>query len=230
MRKIITLCLALTVLSTVHAQRRFELPKAEKAKIEYVELQQILDNKSELNLTNLQIQSFTVKNEYLKRELKSLNTQKNADRIEKRMYERELNASQKLFIERQLTTEQLEKWSNIKEQMAQDYAEKTTMKDDLNILQHKYKLDLADIEVKYSADPKMLKLQKNNLNQYYNKKIGKLKQYYDSKALKAGEEEEYVPTLEDIANLIKDFDEQTNTSSPLNNIKIEEEGNNASEN
>ncbi|MDR2222075.1 MAG: hypothetical protein LBE34_04965 [Flavobacteriaceae bacterium] len=223
MRKIITLFLALSLLSTVHAQRKFELPKAEKAKIEYVELQQILDHKSDLNLTNLQVQSITVKNEYLKRELQSLNNQKNADRIERRMYERELSASQKLFIERQLTADQLEKWQNIKAQIAQDYADKTTLKDDLAILEHQYKLDLADLQVRYSADRDMFKIQKNNLNQYYAKKVGKLKQYYEAKAAKNGEDEEYVPTLEDIANLVKDFDEQTNNSSPLNNIRIEKE-------
>lgn len=230
MRKIITLFLALSFLSTVHAQRKFELPKAEKAKIEYVELQQILDHKSDLSLTNLQVKSITVKNEYLKRELQALNNQKNSDRIEKRMYERELNASYKLFIERQLTADQLEKWNSIKAQFVLENESHTTLKEDLTILEQQYKLDLADLTVKFSSDKKMFVLQKKNLNQYYNNRIGKLKQYYEQKASKSGEEDQYVPTLEDIANLIKDFEEQTSESSPLNNIKIEEQTSETTEN
>lgn len=222
MKKIIPLFLALSFISTINAQRKIELPKLEPARIEYVNIQEILDHKGELELTDIQTQSFIVKNEYIKRDMRDLNKKTNLERIEKKMYQKELNNSYQLFIERQLTNSQLEKWMEIKRQIDLSNEQEKTFKGDLEILHKLYAEEVKDLQIKYSADKKMYLSQKKSLANYYNIKAHKIQQYYNEKALAAElGEEETVMTLEEIANLVKDFEETTSASSPLNYINID---------
>lgn len=223
MKKLIVF-LSLIVTLTGYSQKKPVIPAAETQRMEYNDIKQILDNKDKLELTRRQIGVLTIKNEYIKRDLQFVNSQQNLKPAELKMYERDLNESYQLFIERTLTNNQLKEWGALQKNITDELEGHEDLKTDLKKLGKRHKENLKEIYNKYRYDRKLYYAQRSNARRQYETNKLKLVSYY--KAL--GEEsQEEVMSLEEIANLYKEYEDyynSANTPSPLNYLEIQEEG------
>lgn len=223
MKKLIVF-LSLMVALAGYSQKKPVIPISGVQKVEYSDIKQILDNKDKLELTRRQIGVLTIKNEYIKRDLQFVNSQQNLKPAEIKMYERDLKESYQLFIERTLTDAQLKEWGVIQKSMLAELESHENLKADLKTLEKRHKENLKEIYTKYRYDRKLYYAQRSNARRQYETNKLKLISYYKALGEENGEE---VMSLEEIANLYKEYDDyynNTNTPSPLNYLEIQEEG------
>lgn len=225
MKKIIFLFFIVTSLSSVYGQRKSKKVET-KPKVEYYDIKEIIENKTELSLTEKQIAAFTIKNEFIKRDLQNLNAKSDLDPTEIKMDRRDLAIGYKQFIERTLTDDQLENWGNIKKEIEEVKAGEKDYKSELKEIDNEYKADVKEIYRKYSKDRKIYYAQRDVAKKQYEGKKLKLQKKYEVVSVEEGAEEEKVLTLEEILNLTKEFDDYYNQSSeshPLEYLEIKEE-------
>lgn len=225
MKKIIFLFFIVTSLSSVYGQRKSKKVET-KPKVEYYDIKEIIENKTELSLTEKQMAAFTIKNEFIKRDLQNLNEKTDLAPIEVKMNRRDLVIGYKQFIERTLTEDQLENWTNIKKEIEDAKAGELDYKTELKELDSEHKAEIKEIYRKYSKDRKIYYAQRDVAKKQYEGKKLKLQKKYEIVTEEEGAEEEKVLTLEEILNLTKEFDDYYNSpsqSSPLEYLEIKEE-------
>ncbi|SDH40461.1 hypothetical protein [Myroides phaeus] len=228
MKKVIFLFLILTSLSSVYGQRKSKKVET-KPKIEYLDIREILENTSELGLTSKQTAAFTIKNEFIKRDLQNLNSKTDLDPAELKMNRRDLVIGYTQFIERTLTEDQLENWTKIKKEIEEAKAGETDYKTELRELETEYKANVKEIYRRYSKDRKIYYAQRDIARKQLEGKKLKLQKKYEVANLEEGAEDEKVLSLEEIANLTKEFDDYYNEPtqrSPLEYLEIREENSN----
>lgn len=226
MKKILLLFLILSSVTSSYAQKKSKKDdKKAEIKIEYVDIKQILDNKESLNLSPHQVTALNIKNEYIKRDLAKLNSKKTMEKVEKDMHERELKKTYDLFIKKTLNNEQFKEWTIIKKELLQEGQEELTLKQALKKLDIEYKAEVKEIYRKYKTNRKIYYAQRNIAKKNYETKKIKLVEKFEKKD-QDPEEEERVLSLEEIANLYKEYDEYyggQSQSSPLDYLDIKEE-------
>lgn len=226
MKKILLLFLILSSVTSSYAQKKSKKDdKKAEIKIEYVDIKQILDNKENLNLSPHQVTALNIKNEYIKRDLAKLNSKKTMEKVEKDMHERELKKSYDLFIKKTLNNDQFKEWTIIKKELLQEGQEELTLKQALKKLEVEYKAEVKEIYRKYKTNRKIYYAQRNIAKKNYETKKIKLVEKFEKKD-QDPEEEERVLSLEEIANLYKEYDEYyggQSQSSPLDYLDIKEE-------
>ncbi|WP_010249200.1 hypothetical protein [Myroides injenensis] len=228
MKKILLLFLILSSVTSSYAQKKSKKDdKKAEIKIEYVDIKQILENKEGLNLSQHQVTALNIKNEYIKRDLAKLNSKKTMEKVEKDMHERELKKSYDLFIKKTLNNDQFKEWTIIKKELLQEGQEELTLKEALKKLDVEYKAEVKEIYRKYKTNRKIYYAQRNIAKKNYETKKVKLIEKFEKKD-QDPEEEEKILSLEEIANLYKEYDEYyggQSQSTPLDYLDIKEEYN-----
>ncbi|MTG96921.1 MULTISPECIES: hypothetical protein [Myroides] len=227
MKKILVLFLIVsTITTTSFAQSKSKKQEEESAKkVEYVDIKLILENQETLKLTPQQATAFKIKNEYIKRDLQKLNSKKSMSDIERNMHERELKASYLTFINRNLNQEQIDQWAILKKDLTVVEEEKD-LKTVLKKLDQDYKLETKEIYRVYKHDRKLYYAQRNIAKKAYETKKRNLIEYYENKEKGIDEDQEEILTLEEIANLYKEYDDyygKQEGRSALDYLDIKEE-------
>ncbi|MCC9042560.1 hypothetical protein LNQ81_07640 [Myroides sp. M-43] len=225
MKKILLLIVILMSISTSYGQRKSKKDVEQLKKIEFTDVTEILTRKDELKLTTKQLASFSIKNEYIKRDLQSLNSKTKMEDVERGMHERNLFTGYNLFIDRTLDEDQLESWNKIKKEIAESNAVETDFKTELKQLDSQYSIDSKEIYRKYSKDRKIYYARRGVAKKQYETDKARLYAKYNQ-TMEEGEEGEKVLTLEEIAMLAKEYDEAYSNqaqSSPLEYLDIKEE-------
>ncbi len=182
----------------------------------YPDIENIISNKQELGLTPKQEAIFTIKNEYIKRDMLTLNDRTDMLPIEKINTNKKIRADYNLFIERTLNDEQMDKWSQIKINIALAASNDENFKKEAKKLYENYKTDHKEIYRKYKTDKRIYRAQVTSLRKKFDTDYQSLEKYYN-----APEKENSVMSLEEIANLVKEFDEVESTS-PLKYLNVNE--------
>lgn len=219
MKKIISLSILLLAFSVSYGQKKPVIQSSSEA-IVYKDIENILQNKAELGLTQKQEASFIVKNEYIKRDLQALNDRTDMLPVEKKETEKKVKNTYQLFIQRTLTKDQMDIWAQKKVELDLANIHDEGLKADLKTLDAIYKADQKEIYRKYGMDRTIYAAQKNTLRKKYETERLKLMQYYN-----ATEVENDVMSLEEIANLVKEFDDYYSgeaSSNPLKYLNIRE--------
>ncbi len=182
----------------------------------YSDIENILSNKQELGLTPKQEAIFTIKNEYIKRDMLTLNERTDMLQIAKINTNKKLKEDYNLFIERNLNDEQIDKWTQIKVNLALAASNNEDFKKETKRLYENFKADHKEIYRKYKSDKKIYRAQTNSLRYKFNNDYKALVNYYN-----ISDKEHDVMSLEEIANLVKEFDE-VESSSPLKYLNVNE--------
>lgn len=183
----------------------------------YPDIENILSNKQELGLTPKQEAIFTIKNEYIKRDMFTLNERTDMLQIAKINTDKKFKEDYNLFIERNLNDEQIDKWTEIKVSLALAASNNEDFKKEAKQLYKNFKTDHKEIYRKYrTTDKKVYKSQTNSLRYKFNNDYQALVNYYN-----ISDKENDVMSLEEIANLVKEFDEVESTS-PLKYLNVNE--------
>lgn len=229
MKKILLLFAILMSISTSYGQRKSKKEVEQVKKIEFTDLTEILSRKEELKLNSKQIAAFTIKNEYVKRDLQSINSKTKMEEVEKNKHQRDLFDGYNSFINRTLDEDQLETWNKAKKEMAEANIEHTDLKTELKALDAAHAIQLKEIYRKYSKDRKIYYATRDVAKKQYSADRARIYAKYNQ--TEEGTEEEKVLTLEEIALLTKEFDESygQQQSSPLEYLDIKEETNTESE-
>lgn len=192
--------------------------------VEYKDIETILENKAELGLDYKQEASFVVKNEYVKRDLQALNERTDMLPVEKQETAKKIKDSYHLFIQRTLTKDQMDIWAQKKVEYDAANKQDNGYKEDLKELEKIYKAEQREIYRKYGMDRKIYAAQKTSLRKKYDTDRQNLAEYYN-----ASNEESDVMSLEEIANLVKEFDDYyngENETNPLKYLNIRERSSN----
>ncbi|MBB1139641.1 hypothetical protein [Myroides sp. WP-1] len=213
MKKIISLSILFLSLSMTYAQKKPVLLTGNDI-IVYKDIEVLLENKGELGLNQKQEASFIVKNEYIKRDLQALNDRTDMLPVEKKETEKKVKAGYQLFIQRTLTKDQMDIWAQKKVEYDQANNIDKGLKEDLKNLDELYKAEQKEIYRKYGMDRKIYAAQKTSIRKKYDTDRLKLTEYY-----KATGEENDVMSLEEIANLVKEFDDFYNGENETNPLK-----------
>ncbi|MDM1043246.1 hypothetical protein HX004_02730 [Myroides sp. 1354] len=219
MKKIISLSILLLAFSVSYGQKKPVIQSSSEV-IVYKDIENILQNKAELGLTQKQEASFIVKNEYIKRDLQALNDRTDMLPVEKKETEKKVKNTYQLFIQRTLTKDQMDIWAQKKVEFDLANIHDEGLKADLKALDAIYKADQKEIYRKYGMDRTIYAAQKNTIRKKYETERLKLMQYYN-----ATEVENDVMSLEEIANLVKEFDDYYSgeaSSNPLKYLNIRE--------
>lgn len=219
MKKIISLSLLLLAFSASYGQRKPVIHNSSEVLV-YKDIEAILQHKAELGLSQKQEASFIVKNEYIKRDLQALNDRTDMLPVEKKETEKKVKNSYQLFIQRTLTKDQMDLWAQKKVELDLDNIQDNGLKADLKALDAIYKAEQKEIYRKYGMDRTIYAAQRNSLRKKYETDRLRLTEYYNA----SGEENE-VMSLEEIANLVKEFDDYYNgeaESNPLKYLNIRE--------
>ena len=217
MKKIISLSILLLAFSVTYAQKKPVLLTGNDL-IVYKDFELILENKGELGLDQKQEASFIVKNEYIKRDLQALNDRTDMLPVEKKETEKKVKAEYQLFIQRTLSKDQMDLWAQKKVEYDIANSVDKGLKEDLKELDALYKAEQKEIYRKYGMEKKIYAAQKTTLRKKYDTDRLKLTEYYNA----IGEESD-VMSLEEIANLVKEFDDYysgENETNPLKYLNI----------
>jgi hypothetical protein len=212
-------------ISTSYGQRKSKKAEVEQVKkIEFTDLAEILSRKEELKLNSKQIAAFTIKNEYVKRDLQSINSKTKMEEVEKNKHRRDLFDGYNSFINRTLDEDQLETWNKAKKEMAEANIEHTDLKTELKELDAAHAIQLKEIYRKYSKDRKIYYATRDVAKKQYSADRARIYAKYNQTE-EEGVEGEKVLTLEEIALLTKEFDESygQQQASPLEYLDIKEE-------
>ncbi|AJH13656.1 hypothetical protein [Myroides profundi] len=232
MKKILLLFVILMSISTSYGQRKSKKQEAPVKKIEYLDIVQILSNKDELKLTQQQVGALTIKNEYIKRDLQNLNSKAKMEEVEKNMHQRELFAGYNNFVNRTLNEDQLESWNVIKKEIAAGEEESSDLKTEMAALDSAYKAELKEVYRKYSKDRKLYYASRNVVRKQYDADKLRIYKKYNQPVEEEGAEGDKVLTLEEIANLYKEYDDYYNEpkqANPLEYLDVKEEYSNETE-
>lgn len=232
MKKILLLFVILMSISTSYGQRKSKKQEAPVKKIEYLDIVQILSNKDELKLTQQQVGALTIKNEYIKRDLQNLNSKTKMQEVEKNMHQRELFAGYNNFVNRTLNEDQLESWNVIKKEIAAGEEESSDLKTEMAALDSAYKAELKEVYRKYSKDRKLYYASRNVVRKQYDADKLRIYKKYNQPVEEEGAEGDKVLTLEEIANLYKEYDDYYNEpkqANPLEYLDVKEEYSNETE-
>ncbi|AJA68774.1 hypothetical protein HX045_04550 [Myroides odoratimimus] len=232
MKKILLLFVILMSISTSYGQRKSKKQEEPVKKIEYLDIVQILSNKDELKLTQKQVGALTIKNEYIKRDLQNLNSKTKMQEVEKNMHQRQLFAGYDNFVNRTLNEDQLESWNVIKKEIAASEEESTDLKTEMAALDSAYKAELKEVYRKYSKDRKLYYASRNVVRKQYDADKLRIYKKYNQAVEEEGEEGDKVLTLEEIANLYKEYDDYYNEptqANPLEYLDVKEEYSNETE-
>ncbi|MEC4052592.1 hypothetical protein VSP10_07280 [Myroides odoratimimus] len=232
MKKILLLFVILMSISTSYGQRKSKKQEAPVKKIEYLDIVQILSNKDELKLTQQQVGALTIKNEYIKRDLQNLNSKTKMEEVEKNMHQRELFAGYNNFVNRTLNEDQLESWNVIKKEIAAGEEESSDLKTEMAALDSAYKAELKEVYRKYSKDRKLYYASRNVVRKQYDADKLRIYKKYNQPVEEEGAEGDKVLTLEEIANLYKEYDDYYNEpkqANPLEYLDVKEEYSNETE-
>lgn len=223
MKKILLLFVILMSISTSYGQRKSKKEVEPAKKIEFTDLTEILARKDEIKLNSKQVAAITIKNEYVKRDLQSLNSKTKMEEVEKNKHQRDLFDGYNSFVNRTLDEDQLETWNKIKKEMAEASEERTDLKTELKELEVAHAADVKEIYRKYSKDRKIYYARRDVAKKQYAADRARIYAKYNQ--TEEGAEEEKVLTLEEIALLTKEFDESygQQQSSPLEYLDIKEE-------
>lgn len=213
MKKIISLSILLLAFSVSYGQRKPVIQSSSDV-IVYKDIENILQHKAELGLSQKQEASFVVKNEYIKRDLQALNDRTDMLPVEKKETEKKVKDSYQLFIQRTLNKDQMDVWAQKKVEYDLANIKDDGLKADLKALDAVYKADQKEIYRKYGMDRAIYGAQKNTLRKKYETDRLRLMEYYNA----SGEESE-VMSLEEIANLVKEFDDYYSGEAPSNPLK-----------
>ncbi|MBB1148670.1 hypothetical protein H4K35_00735 [Myroides sp. NP-2] len=213
MKKIISLSILLLTMSATYAQRKPVIMTANDIVV-YKDLETILEHKAELGLSHKQEASFVVKNEYIKRDLQALNDRTDMLPVEKNETAKKVKESYALFIQRTLTKDQMDLWAQKKVEYDLANKQDNGYKADLKELDAVYKAEQKEIYRKYGMDRKIYAAQKTALRKKYDTDRLNLAQYYN-----VTKEENDVMSLEEIANLVKEFDDYYNGENETNPLK-----------
>lgn len=213
MKKIISLSILFVVFSMAYAQKKPVIPNSSDV-IVYKDIENILQQKEELGLNKKQEAAFIVKNEYIKRDLQALNERTDMLPVEKKEAEKKVKMSYQLFIQRTLNNDQMDTWAQMKVEFDTNNIKDDGLKADLKTLETQYKVDQKEIYRKYGMDKAVYSAQKNTLRKKYEKDRLNLTQYYNTP-----EGEKEVMSLEEIANLVKEFDDYYNEEKQANPLK-----------
>ncbi|MEK6510653.1 hypothetical protein [Myroides odoratimimus] len=232
MKKILLLFVILMSISTSYGQRKSKKQEAPVKKIEYLDIVQILSNKDELKLTQQQVGALTIKNEYIKRDLQNLNSKTKMEEVEKNMHQRDLFAGYNNFVNRTLNEDQLESWNVIKKEIAAGEEESSDLKTEMAALDSAYKAELKEVYRKYSKDRKLYYASRNVVRKQYDADKLRIYKKYNQPVEEEGAEGDKVLTLEEIANLYKEYDDYYNEpkqANPLEYLDVKEEYSNETE-
>ena len=213
MKKIISLSLLLLTFSASYGQRKPVIHNTSEA-IVYKDIENILQQKAELGLSQKQEASFIVKNEYIKRDLQALNDRTDMLPVEKKETEKKVINSYQLFIQRTLTKDQMDIWAQKKVELDLANIQDNGLKADLKALDASYKAEQKEIYRKYGMDRTIYAAQRKAIRKKYETDRLRLTEYYN-----VTEEENDVMSLEEIANLVKEFDDYYNEESASNPLK-----------
>ncbi len=213
MKKIISLSILLLTMSATYAQRKPVIMTANDVVV-YKDIETILEHKAELGLSHKQEASFVVKNEYIKRDLQALNDRTDMLPVEKKETAKKIKDSYRLFIQRTLNQDQMDIWAQKKVEYDLANTQDNGYKVDLKELDAIYKAEQKEIYRKYGMDRKIYAAQKATLRKKYETDRLNLAQYYN-----AEKEENDVMSLEEIANLVKEFDDYYNGENETNPLK-----------
>ncbi|MGL4583713.1 MAG: hypothetical protein ACRCVU_12125 [Flavobacterium sp.] len=224
MKKILLLLVILMSISTSYGQRKAKNQPEPPKKIEFLDIENILSNKDELKLTAQQIGSFSIKNEYIKRDLKNLNSKTKMEDVERGMHQRNLFSGYTLFIDRTLDEDQLESWNKIKKEIAASQEVETDFKSEIKVLEVAHAAELKEIYRKYSKDRKIYYARRGVAKKQYDSDRAQIYKKYNMPVEEEGENK--VLTLEEIALLTKEYDEAFDKqpkANPLEYLDIKEE-------
>jgi len=213
MKKIISLSMLFSLFFVGYAQKKPVIQNNTET-IVYTDIENILSNKSELGLNSKQEASFVVKNEYIKRDLLVLNDRTDMLPVEKKETEKKVKESYQLFVQRILTTDQMDMWAQMKVELDNANQKDDGLKADLKSLQANYKEEQQEIYRKYRMDKQVYNAQKTISRKKYETDRLRLMQYYNMP-----ESKKDVMSLEEIANLVKEFDDYYNEESTTNPLK-----------
>lgn len=225
MKRILLLFAILMSISTSYGQRKSKKVEVEQVKkIEFTDLTEILSRKDELKLNTKQVAAFTIKSEYIKRDLQSINSKTKMEEVERNKHKRDLFDGYNSFINRTLDEDQLETWNKVKKEMAEANVEQTDLKTELKELDVAHAAQLKEIYRKYSKDRKIYYATRDVAKKQYAADRSRLYAKYNQTEEEVGEGEK-VLTLEEIALLTKEFDESygQQQASPLEYLDIKEE-------
>ncbi|WP_158961609.1 hypothetical protein [Myroides fluvii] len=214
MKKIISLSILLLAFSVTYGQRKPVIQRSSDI-IVYKDIENILQHKAELGLSQKQEASFVVKNEYIKRDLQALNDRTDMLPVEKNETEKKVKNSYQLFIQRTLNKDQMDVWAQKKVEYDLAMVNDDGLKADLKVLDALYKAEQKEIYRKYGMDRAIYTAQKNTIRKKYETDRLKLMEYYN-----VSEEENDVMSLEEIANLVKEFDDYYNGEAKSNPLKF----------
>ena len=225
MKRIFGLIIVAAVTASCSLFQSTKIKEEPKKKVEYNEISNIIEYQDSLKLSQRQASALKIKHEYIKRDLQKLNAQREMDRVDTDLQERELKISYDNFVKQTLTASQLKAWADYKINQDKIAAQEGTYKSDLKKLANKYENTQKSIINQYGHDKKLYIAQRNQAKKNYQLEKMLLQQHY-YKLENPSEEGEQVLTLEEIANLAAEYDKlysQEKESSPLDNIKFEEE-------
>lgn len=222
MKKIITISVLFLFVITSYGQKK-PLIIDNSEVFTYTDVENILSNKNELRLTPKQEAILVIKNEYIKRDLLTFNERTDMLFIEKRNTEKKIINDYNTFIARTLNQEQMEVWKELKVNLTQSNLIKGDLNEDLALIKTNYKNDRKETFRKFKGEKVLYKAQVSSLQKKYNTDIQSLKSYYNTP-----ENANDVLSLEEISNLIKEFDELENTN-PLEYLNISETTNEENE-
>lgn len=217
MKKILLLFILVSTVTIGQAQKISKKvdPNA-PPKLEYLDIQQILENADALNLTAKQIRLFEIKKELVNLDLYRLNGKTTMEKVERDMHMRNLKDSYQQFIERTLNEAQENQWIVVKTELQLLGVEELTLKQSLRNLDKNYKKEIASIKYKYQHnDKRIYYAQRNVAKKNYETKRAKIYAYYENQDTE--QEIEKVMTLEEIADLYKQYDDFYNQEEKANN-------------
>ncbi|MHC5352820.1 hypothetical protein ACYSNX_01280 [Myroides sp. LJL115] len=251
MKKIIMLCLMLASVVTAKAQdqnsvdQNSDLQEVEKGgkkknkkvkqekqnvapKLEYLSIQEILDNANNLKLTTYQVSALNIKNEYIKRDLQKLNANALMPLSEKEIILRDLSISYDLFIQKILKPEQQKELKILQAENAitPEY-DKSSLRVALHEIDKDYKEEVKEIKRKYKGNKSVYYAQRNLAKKRYEFNRVTTIEFFQNLGKDQGDEQDnYVMTLEEISNIYKAYDDyysQEKQSNPLDFLEIKEE-------
>ncbi|MHC5200791.1 hypothetical protein [Myroides sp. LJL119] len=198
-------------------------------KLKYTKIKEILDNADNLKLNTFQKSALNIKNEYIKRDMQKLNSNTVTSDYEKKTILHDLSESYGLYIQKILTPEQIKEFTIVQTQdVSEPVIDKHTLREKLRNLDKQYQQEVRSIRARYKGDKSIYYAQRKIAQKSYEYERYQILEAFSNldKDQLDDTQDEYVMSLEEIANIYKAYDDyytKEKQTNPLDFLEISEE-------